>query len=158
MVAVLPLLLLAAGPAAVSGSGRVDFLVGDWAIYDQAGKQVGTSHVDAQVPGSMLLEMRRVDGEPQPLWCENSERDGGWIQLFIGPKGQIRAFTPVSKPGEWPLVIGADVVLQDGIPARFRVTMPQPHDRKSLRKLEMSKDSGRSWSTVFAYEYRRVKP
>lgn len=149
---------LAASQSGASSTRPLDFLSGDWTIYDQSGSQVGTSHVEAQVPGSMLLEIRRVGGEPQPLWWENSERDNGWIQLFVGPNGVIRAFTPVSRPGEWPLVLGADVTLQSGAPARFRMTMTHPETGRSMRRLEMSNDAGATWATIFNYEYRRVTP
>lgn len=153
--------LLAAAPSVAWGQQAtydtsLDFLVGDWALFDANGKQVGTSTIVAEFPGSMLLETRKVDGQPpQPLWFENAEAEGGWSQLFVGPQGKVRMFKPVSPQSKWPLELGSDVTLQDGTPVRFKMTMTHPSAERSNRKLEMSRDAGATWTTVFDYEYRR---
>ena len=152
----LPLLLVAATAAGQAPpQAQLDFLVGDWQVTDAAGR-IGRSHIIAQVPGAMLYELREVGGDgPLPLWFEYSERGAGWIQLFPSPAG-IREFALLSPPGAWPMVFGADVTLQDGSRARFRLTMSRASADRNRRLLEMSRDGGGSWATVFDYEYRRV--
>jgi hypothetical protein len=147
----------AAAPAdAATAVIDLDFLGGNWDLFDAAGKKVGDSTITVHAPGAALFELRTADGgEGQPLWFFNSERDKGWVQLFLGPSNQARAFTLQSPPNSWPLVLGADVVLRDGTPARFRMTMTRASADLSRRKLEMSRDQGATWSTVFDYEYRR---
>lgn len=142
-------------PAAGEAAPDLDFLAGDWALHDPSGALVGTSRIVVQSPGNMIYEERRVgDDEVQPLWFENSERNGGWTQLFVGPSG-VREFTTLSKPGDWPMVLGADVIRRDGTPARFKLTMSKGAGAESRRILEMSLDKGKSWETVFDYLYRR---
>lgn len=147
--------------AAANAAGPVplDFLGGDWVLLDPSGKQVGKSHVEVQLAGAMIYEQRTdADGE-LPVWFFNSEGDGGWVQLFPGPTGALRKFAPQSKSGEWPIVLGSDVTLQDGRKAKFRLTMSHASDDETHRLLEMSTDAGRNWSPVFDYKYvRAAKP
>lgn len=135
----------------------LDFLVGSWEIEDANGQLIGTAEIVAQVPHTMLYEQRTIgDGPAQSLWLENAERNDGWTQLFVGPVGQTRQFVPWSLPGEWPLVLGADITLQDGTPVRFRMTLSHESNDASRRHLEISRDGGHSWETVFDYLYRRA--
>ncbi|NND59249.1 MAG: hypothetical protein HKN49_03195 [Gammaproteobacteria bacterium] len=137
-------------------AGQLDFLAGDWILYDTDGQRVGVSRIVAQVPGTMLYEVRTLDGkQPQSLWLENAERNGGWTQLFVGPAGQTRQFPLQSAPGEWPLVMGADVVLRSGQSVAFRMTISKESDDTSRRVLEMTANQGESWRTIFDYNYRR---
>ena len=150
-------LFLTAAPAVASEPADLDFFVGAWSIHAFDGKAVGASLIEEQAQGAVYYEVRTVgEGAAQPLWFVNSEAAGGWTQLFLGPASRVRAFNPVSAPGEWPLVLGSDVVLQDGTAARFRMTISKSGDDKSRRVLELSKDGGATWSTVFDYEYRRA--
>jgi len=136
-----------------------DFLVGTWIIEDSNGEVVGRSEIVAQVPGTMLYELRTIgDSDPQPLWLENAERNNGWTQLFVGPNDRTREFIPWKTSGEWPLVLGADVTLQDGTPARFRMTITRESNSLSRRHLEISRDQTDAWKTVFHYTYRKSPP
>lgn len=145
-----------AAAAQESAPPRLDFLVGKWTLHDVTGKQVGHSCIVAQVPGTMLFEQRTVgDGKPQPLWFENAERHGGWTQLFVGPKGMTREFVPASV-AVWPMVMGSRVTLQDGTQAQFRMTLTRESGNHTRRLLEISRDLGDTWRTVFDYHYRRA--
>ena len=150
------LALLLAQPAQDAARAQLDPLVGDWDIVDESGAS-GRSRVIAQAPGLMLYELRDIgpDG-PLPIWFKYSERTHSWLQLFPGPSG-IREFQALSPPGQWPLLFGGEVVLQDGSAARFRLTMAQPSPDLGTRRLEMSRDGGSSWRTAFAYTYRRAR-
>ena len=149
------LLLLVSTSAAWGGPVQLDFLRGDWIILDQSGKQIGQAHIDVQQPGAMIYA-RRSDQEGElPVWFVNSEARGGWTQLFPAPGGVLREFGPVSKSGEWPLILGTDTTLRDGRHVRFRLTIERESDDKSRRLLEMSADKGVSWQTVFDYRYQR---
>jgi hypothetical protein len=151
------LALSSSGEAATVAS--LDFLGGDWVLLDPAGKPVGRSHVDVQLPGAMIYE-RRTDRDGElPVWFVNAEDRGGWVQLFPGPTGQLREFVPQSKPDAWPMVLGSEVTLRDGRAAQFRLTLSRESDNESRRLLEMSTDQGKNWSPVFDYRYvREAKP
>ena len=153
----LSLMLLSGAAAAQPVS--LDFLGGDWTLLDAAGKAVGKSHVEVQLPGAMIYERRTDANGELPVWFFKSEEAGGWVQLFPGPAESLREFAPQSKAGEWPLVLGSDVTLRDGRKAKFRLTFSHLSDNESRRLLEMSVDAGKSWSPVFDYKYvRAAKP
>ena len=144
------------GAIAAEGRTQLDFLEGQWAIHDPSGAEVGRSRIAVQAPGAMLFEERKVGEDAQPLWFENSETDKGWVQLFVGASGLMREFKQTSAPGVWPMIMTGDVVLRDGTPATFRLTMSRASNDETRRLLEMSRDKGGSWSPVFDYTYRRV--
>lgn len=135
---------------------QLDSLAGSWEIRDPTGKPIGTSQIVVQAPEAMIYEMRQVGDEaPQPIWFSQFERHGKWSQLFVGANGSLREFVTQSAPGVWPIVMAGDVILRDKTPARFRLTMFQPSDTNSRRMLEISRDAGATWNTVFEYEYVR---
>jgi hypothetical protein len=142
--------------AAYAQVAEMDFLEGRWIIQDASRTAVGVSEVEIQAPGAMLLERRQVGDRPvQMLWFENSERNGGWTQLFLGPMGAVREFAPIGQSASWPLTLGANVVLQDGSMADFRMTLSRPSDDSTRRRLEISRDNGVTWQDVFDYYYIR---
>ena len=150
--------LATAFPASAQPAAPValDFLAGDWLVESPAGVRVGTSHIRVQAAGAMLFEERTIgDGAPQPLWFANSERTGGWVQLFLNPGSQLREFVTLSPVGAWPLILGGDVALRDGRPAKFRLTISRIGREETRRLLEVSQDRSASWSTVLDYTYRR---
>jgi len=158
MPAILLALSLIFLPAAAAAQPvSLDFLGGDWVLLDPAGKPAGKSHVEVQLPGAMIYERRTDANGELPVWFFNSEAEGGWVQLFPGPAGSLREFSPQSKAGEWPLVLGSEVTLRDGRKANFRLTLGRASDNESHRVLEMSTDAGRSWSSVFDYKYVRAE-
>lgn len=143
--------------ARVATPVSLDFLAGEWSLHDASGAMVGRSTVVALEPGAMLYERRTIgQTAAQPLWFENAERTGGWVQLFLNPTGQVREFSTLSEAGQWPLVLGGDVILRDSAQARFRLTISRASDDESRRVLEMSRDSGQTWATVLDYTYRRA--
>ena len=147
---------LAAAQADPAPQSQLDFLAGEWSIHDASGARVGRSHIVVQAPNAMLFEQRVVgDRAPQPLWFEHAEAGDRWSQLFVGALGLIRAFRAETPTGQWPIVMGADVTLRDGTPVRFRMTMSKASEDETRRLLEMSRDQGASWNTVFDYSYRR---
>jgi hypothetical protein len=156
----MPVILLLTANAAngqAAPASQFDFLAGQWTLHDPSGARVGQSRVVVQAPRALLYEERVVgNNSPQPLWLVNSERTGGWAQLFVGVLGLVREFPMISTPGEWPVVMGADVVQRDGSPVRFRLTMTRASDNESRRILERSGDRGTSWAPVFDYTYRRA--
>lgn len=145
-----------ANASEVRANSGIEALLGDWEIFDAAGKSLGQSRVIAQRPGSMLYEERSIAGAPlQQLWLYNAETRGGWSQLFVAPNGMVREFALQSASGAWPMIMGGDVRLADGATATFRLTLSIEDDGGNCRLLEMSRDGGDRWQTVFDYRYRR---
>ena len=151
----LSLWLASSSGTALTQSVPLDFLAGKWALLNADGSDAGTSCV--RLDNGMISEVRRDNEGDVPLWFFQSERNGGWTQLFPAPSGELREFTPQSKPGDWPLILGSKVTLKDGRRVTFRLTMKRLEERNSRRHLEMSADDGKTWNTVFDYTYRAVQ-
>lgn len=135
----------------------LSFLTGDWVLHDASGATVGVSHIEVSGTNAVLFEQRTIGTNPsQPLWFVNSERAGGWVQLFLNPSQQVREFTMQSVGGSWPLILGGEFELRDGTAARFRLTITHESDALSRRLLEMSRDGGETWSPALDYTYRRA--
>jgi hypothetical protein len=136
--------------------GNLDFLTGDWEIVDATGKLTATSTVTATVKGSLLSEVRtNAKGEPTAMWWVNSEAAGNWKQLIVGANGLMRETLPLSKRGEWPIILGGKFTNPNGAAASFRLSIARVSDDESKRKLEMSNDDGATWTTIFDQTYRR---
>ncbi|MGD9967471.1 MAG: hypothetical protein AB7Q23_10085 [Hyphomonadaceae bacterium] len=135
----------------------LSFLAGDWVLHDASGVAVGVSHIEVSGSNAVLFEQRTIGTNPsQPLWLMNSERAGGWVQLFLNPSQQVREFTTQSDKGAWPLILGGEFELRNGTLARFRLTITQESEALSRRLLEMSRDGGATWAPVLDYTYRRA--
>ena len=145
-----------AGPL-FAQNASLDFLVGDWQILDAAGRPAGASVITTlPAKGSMLSEVRTdLKGEETAMWWVNSEAAGNWKQLIVGANGLMRETLPVSKRGEWPLVLAGKYTNPDGAAASFRLSIFFVSTDESRRKLETSKDDGATWSVIFEQTYRR---
>lgn len=142
--------------SAAPRDAQLDFLAGEWEIRSASGAVIGSARIELEAPCAMLHEIRRVGDEPdQPLWFSKLERNGHWSQLFVGARGSLREFTARSAPGAWPMILGGDVILKDGSPARFRLTLWRLSDDRTRRLLERSLDGGKSWVRLFDYTYVR---
>lgn len=152
------LLLLA--PLSFAHAGQpvsLDFLEGRWDIFDPSGERLGASDIEVQASEAMLVEARTIGSRsPQRLWLANTEADGGWIQLFVAVNSTLREFRTRSAPGEWPLVLGAHVDTADGAEVDYRMTISAPSRDESRRLLEVSRDGGATWMSVFDYRYVRA--
>jgi hypothetical protein len=137
-------------------AAALDSLAGDWQIFDAAGKLTGASTIAATVKGALLAEVRtNLKGEETAMWWVNSEAAGNWKQLIVGANGLMRETLPVSRRGEWPLVLAGTFTNPDGATASFRLSLFHVGADESKRKLETSKDGGATWSVIFDQTYRR---
>jgi hypothetical protein len=137
-------------------AAALDFLAGDWEILDSAAQVTGSSAITVTSKGALLAEVRtNVKGEATAMWWVNSEAAGNWKQLIVGANGLMRETLPVSKRGEWPLVLVGKFVNPAGATASFRLSLFYVSADESKRKLETSKDDGATWSVIFEQTYRR---
>jgi hypothetical protein len=121
------------------------------------GERLGASEIEVQASDAMLVEARTIGSRsPQRLWLANTEADGGWIQPFVAVNSTPREFRTRSAPGEWPLVLGAHVDTADGAEVDYRMTISAPSRDESRRLLEVSRDGGATWMSVFDYRYVRA--
>ena len=148
-------LLAAAAPVRAADPVSLDFLGGDWVLMDPAGKPAGKSHIEVQLPGAMIFEKRTdADGE-LPVWFVNSE-SRGWVQLFPGPGGSLREFTPQSAPGAWPLVLGDDVTLGIVGTRSSGSRLGTPRIISLIASSKCRPTPAKTWSLVFDYRYVRA--
>lgn len=148
--------MLASAPAQAEDDLELDFLAGQYDVLDADGTVLGQASVHVRIPGAVIEEDRRIgERAPQLMWLARLEHADGWTQIFQSPAG-MREFPRLSPKGAWPIVFGGDVTLASGAPASFRLTISGSEPAKHRRLLEISRDGGESWATVFDYTYRRV--
>lgn len=151
--------LLFAGPCLRAASDdSLDYLAGEWDIFDAAGKQIGTSVVAVQEKNAALYEIRTFnEGVPQKLWFFNTEFEGGWKQAFMSGRSHLmREFRTEEKMPDGRLRMGARYQTANGDVTTFRIFLSGPDATGATRRvLESSKDEGQTWIPVFDYTYRR---
>jgi len=148
-------------PTCVAEVPGIESMVGDWAIFDSEGTPIGRSRIVAQCGGAMLHEERLLNGQaPESLWlCHVEAR--GWCQLDLAPSGWIRelvAQTPVAlvRPTYDPIAMVGVALPEEGEPAALRLSFVLESADRGRRHLEISRDGGERWCTVYDYRYLRL--
>lgn len=134
----------------------LDFLLGDWDIYNAAGQQTATTKVEAAVPGIALTEVRRaIDGRELKLWYFFSEADHAWKSVVVGPNGAVRELLTMEKMSDGSIRMLGRFPKAGGAAAQSRFTYYKHPDGNVRRHLETSEDDGASWKTVVDATYKR---
>lgn len=134
----------------------LDFLLGDWDIFNAAGKQTATTKVEATVPGVAITEIRRApDGRELKLWYFYSEPEKAWKSVFVGPNGATRELVVVEKMPDGSVQMLGRFLNASGPAAQSRFTYYKLPDGSVRRHLEASEDDGKTWKTLVDATYRK---
>ncbi len=129
-----------------------DFWIGNWDVYDTAGRKAGTNTITRASEGCMLYES----------WTSASGSDGHslnyvdpasdqWVQVWMGADGSLISGRGGLEGGAMRLL--GEHVLKTGERRPFRMTFT-PGDDGSVRQfLEESIDGGKTWSVWFDGRY-----
>jgi hypothetical protein len=129
-----------------------DYFIGNFKVFDKAGKQIGTDEVSLEMNGCALLERwhgRTTEGVGYSGYDDTRKE---WVQTFFQNDGTVLVFRGnMTKAGM--LISGIDY--------------PKPriveHNRVLFRRLPdgfeeywtVSTDNGKSWRVVFDGFFRR---
>jgi hypothetical protein len=133
-----------------------DFWIGAWEVRNQDGSIVGHNRIEPILDRCVLQE----------TWAGASGSAGTSLNFFDTSRNRWRQFW-VWREGttlelEGGLVDGAMVLegdsVEDGKPARNRITWANSPDGSVRQLWELSVDGGKSWKTLFDGIYRREQP
>lgn len=136
-------------------SRQFDFWIGTWKVTNQQGWAVGRNRIEPILDSCVLQE----------TWAGESGSAGTSLNFFDTARGKWRQFW-VWREGttlelEGGLVDGAMILegdsVEEGKPARNRITWTSVSDGSVRQLWELSPDGGKTWKTLFDGIYRREK-
>jgi tetratricopeptide (TPR) repeat protein len=133
---------------------QFDFWLGDWSVQ-VGGTEVGVNRIEQTIDRCALLENWETPGGPNGkslnYWDPMLRR---WRQIFIFDMGTVNDYTGEWKDGEMRF-LSAPARTAAGRIVHFRMTFI-PMARDTVRqRIEISPDSGRSWTPGFDALYVR---
>lgn len=156
-------LAVVAGSVQAAGRGcpdprarEFDFWIGTWVVSNQDGSIVGHNRIEPILDRCVLQE----------TWAGASGSAGTSLNFFDTARNKWRQFW-VWREGttlelEGGLVDGAMILegdsVEEGKPARNRITWTNVPDGSVRQLWELSLDGGKSWKTLFDGIYRPEKP
>jgi hypothetical protein len=155
-------LIVAAGVAGAAEHGCTDprahdfdFWIGTWEVANTDGSIAGGNRIEPILDGCVLQE----------TWTGRSGSAGTSLNFFDTERRQWRQFwvwregTTLELAGG--LVDGAMILegdsVEDGKPARNRITWTKQPDASVRQLWQLSRDDGKSWTTLFDGTYRPLK-
>ncbi|HUP87809.1 MAG TPA: hypothetical protein VM100_00510 [Longimicrobiales bacterium] len=154
---------LAAAPAPCDDAlyHKLDFWVGAWDVYDPNGKKYATQDVRRVVEGcGLTAEWNGPDGNRGLMLIGYDPVLKGWRAVYMS--NQIPRESTIFVRFSDPDYSGAGVritrdVTNRGAGERERMTFTPLDGGRMRQLLEVSHDSGASWTTVFNAEHRPRK-
>ncbi|HZY79377.1 MAG TPA: hypothetical protein VFE50_07640 [Cyclobacteriaceae bacterium] len=137
---------------------QFDFWVGEWDVYNKAGKLVGHSVVQNVSGECMILENWTSAGgnyEGKSVNFYNAETKK-WEQHWVGSQGDVA----INSNGEFKdgaMRFVRETKAQDGSVLLNHFDFYNLGPDKVRQHLETSKDNGTTWVTSFDYTYVRRK-
>ena len=137
---------------------KLDFWVGTWDVYDNHdGSLNGTDVVEKIVGGCAIVEnWKEADGsgEGKSLFFYEPARKQ-WKQVWVTDAGPIKEKQLIEEIDKGGVRFQGEILHPDGKSHLDRTTLtPLPGDRVH-QVIEVSRNAGKSWETVFDAEYRR---
>ena len=151
----------AASPGCSGGRAQaLDFWIGHWRVVDAAGIEVGRNQAEKVLAGCAVIEhWRASDGsQGKSLFFYNADNQL-WRQVWVTedtrPAGGLKEKTLVSPASE--VALRFQGLLQSASQAVIldRTTLTPLADGRVQQTIEISRDGGRSWQTVFDAFYQR---
>ena len=135
---------------------QFDFWIGSWEVSNQDGSVVGHNRIEPILDRCVLQE----------TWAGASGSAGTSLNFFDTARGKWRQFwvwcEGTTLELEGGLVDGAMVLegdsVEEGKPARNRITWTKQPDESVRQLWELSRDGGTSWQTLFDGTYRPARP
>jgi hypothetical protein len=136
-------------------SRQFDFWIGNWEVINANGTVAGHNRIEPILDGCVLQE----------TWTGSSGSAGRSLNFFDPGLGKWRQFW-VWREGttlelEGGMSYGAMVLegdsIEDGKPARNRISWTDPPDATVRQSWEISLDGGKTWKMIFDGTYRPVK-
>lgn len=148
-------------PCSAAEHRQFDFWLGEWEVFDPAGKPVGQSRIEQILNGCVIAEHWTSGGNPPGAGDGKSfnlynAQAGQWEQFWVDAQGTRLVLNGHFVAGS--MVLSGQQPKADpktGVAQRERITWT-PNSDGSVRQLwESSSDDGKSWTIAFDGQYRR---
>ena len=139
---------------------KLDFWVGTWDVYDNHdGTLNGTDVVEKIVGGCAIVESwREADGtgEGKSLFYYQRTKKQ-WKQVWVTDAGPIKEKQLIEELQDGGVRFQGEIPHPDGKSHRDRTTLTPLPGGRVHQVIEISRDTGKTWETVFDAEYRRPR-
>ena len=133
---------------------QFDFWVGDWEVYNPAGRLAGTNTIQKVAGGCALLEnWESVTGGTGKSLNFFDPSKGKWVQQWADASGEIIPTEGEFKDGA--MRMEGELIHRDGTKTRYRGSWTPLSDGRVRQFLEESTDGGITWNTWFDGYYKR---
>lgn len=140
---------------------KLDFWVGTWDVYDNHdGMLNGTDVVEKIVGGCALMEnWREADGSGlgKSLFYYVKARKQ-WKQVWVTDAGPIKEKQLIAELKDGGVRFQGEIPQLDGRSHLDRTTLTPLPGGRVHQVIEISRDAGKTWETVFDAEYRQRRP
>jgi len=137
---------------------KLDFWVGTWDVFDNRdGTLNGADIVEKIVGGCAIVEnWREADGsgEGKSLFYYQKPKQQ-WKQVWVTDAGPIKEKQLVEELKDGSVRFQGETPHPDGTSHLDRTTLTPLSSGRVHQVIEISRDAGKSWKTVFDAEYRR---
>ncbi len=139
---------------------KLDFWVGTWDVYDNHdGALNGTDIVEKILGGCAIVEnWREADhsGEGKSLFYYQKTRKQ-WKQVWVTDAGPIKEKQLIEEMKDGGVRFQGEILQFDGKSHLDRTTLTPLPSGRVHQVIEISRDAGKTWKTVFDADYRRAR-
>jgi hypothetical protein len=137
----------------------LDFWVGEWDVFDSGdSSKAGESSISKILKGC-AIEVNWVGTEGEHVrelfYYDKPQRE--WIQVWVGDAGATKQRQLLDQAENGTVRFQGKVAHVDGRSHLDRSTVTPLPGHRIHQVIELSRDQGNSWQTVFDAEYRRRK-
>jgi hypothetical protein len=147
-----------AKPCSSAQYHQFDFWVGDWDVYNPAGKKVGENRITREEGGCLIHEHWHGagGGTGQSLNTYDLAR-GVWHQTWVGSSGTVLIMDGGLKDGSMVLEETRPGVTHPGKMVHHKITWTPLPSGDVRQHWEVSLDGDKTWKTLFDGRYVRKK-
>lgn len=144
-------------PCSATENHQFDFWLGDWDVFNPAGKKVGENRITREEGGCLIHEHWRAvgDGSTGQSFNTYDLGRGVWHQTWVGSGGSVLLLDGGLKDGSMVLEETRPSLRHPGAMVHHRITWT-PLPSGAVRQLwEASTDGDKTWKVLFDGHYVR---
>lgn len=139
---------------------KLDFWVGEWDVFDfKSGQRDGANRIEKILKGCAISEnwSEASDGSEGKSLFYVQRASGQWKQVWVEDSGGMKEKSlQDSYTGEGVRFQG-EILHKNGGSHLDRTTLIPQSGGRVRQTIEISRDGGKTWETVYDAEYRRRK-
>jgi hypothetical protein len=137
---------------------KLDFWLGEWTVYDiKSGQKDGTNRIERILKGCALIEnwTEAADGSEGKSLFYFQPSTSLWKQVWVTETGAVKEKALQDSYTGQGVRFQGEILHHDGSSHLDRTTLIPTDGGRVRQAIEISRDSGKTWETVYDAEYRR---